>query len=90
MAVDALQMLGVRSYHAHRAAKTFRKHDEDSVRELAEMRHDQKAYFSTARERIRDLEQLLLSELEYGKESRDAGWDTESLRGEFGEREADE
>jgi voltage-gated potassium channel Kch len=86
MAVDALRMMGLRSYHAHRASKTFRKHDEDSVRELALMRHDQKAYFSTARQRIRDLEQIILAELQDAGESRDLGWDTDSLRKEFGKQ----
>jgi voltage-gated potassium channel Kch len=90
MAVDALKILGLRSYHAHRTAKTFQRHDEDSVRELAQMRHDRKAYISMARERIQDLEQLLLSELEDSGESRDAGWDTESLREELGRHQAED
>jgi monovalent cation:proton antiporter-2 (CPA2) family protein len=85
MGVDALHMLGLRAYQAHRAAKTFRRHDEASVRELGQMRHDRKAYFSAAREQIRSLEELLLSELESPGEERDAGWDTESLREELGE-----
>lgn len=84
MGVDALRLLGVRSFHAHRAARTFRRHDEDSVRELAQMRHDKRAYLSAARQRIQDLEEILLAELKDAGETRDAGWDTESLRGEFG------
>ena len=83
LAVDALGMLGVRRFHAHRSARTFRRHDEKSVEELAAMRHDRKAYISTARQRIRDLEQILLAELQIEGESRDAGWDTDSLRDEF-------
>jgi monovalent cation:proton antiporter-2 (CPA2) family protein len=86
MGVDALRLLGLRSFHAHRAAKMFRRHDEDSVRELSEIRHDRSAYLSAAKERIRDLEEILLSEVKDTGESRDAGWDTESLREEFGER----
>ena len=62
----------------------FRKHDEASVRELGQMRHDRKAYVSAARERIGALEELLLSEL-HAEEERDAGWDTDSLQAEFGE-----
>ena len=81
--VDALRLLGRRGHQAHRAARTFRKHDEDSVRELGKMRDDRKAYFSAARERIQSLEELLLSEVEGGTEDRDAGWDTESLQEEF-------
>jgi hypothetical protein len=63
----------------------FRRHDEESVRDLGKMRHDRKAYFSEARERIQSLEELLLSEVEGPGEERDAGWDTESLREEFGD-----
>ena len=45
------------------------------------------AYFGAARERISALEELMLSELESEGEERDAGWDTESLREEFGQPE---
>jgi monovalent cation:proton antiporter-2 (CPA2) family protein len=83
MGIDALSLLGLRSYHAHRMAKTFRLHDEEALRELSGMRHDRKQYFTAARRSIRDLEQLLLSELEDPGVSRDAGWDTDSLREEF-------
>ncbi|MEJ2547687.1 MAG: monovalent cation:proton antiporter-2 (CPA2) family protein [Gemmatimonadota bacterium] len=82
--VDALRLLGRRGHQAHRAARTFRKHDEASVRELGKMRDDRKAYFSAARERIQALEELLLSEVEGPAEDRDAGWDTDSLREEYG------
>jgi glutathione-regulated potassium-efflux system protein KefB len=79
---DALRDLGFRAYQAHRASKTFRQHDEDSIAELRHLRHDQKSYISQARQRIEDLEQLLLSELADMEEHRDAGWDTESMREE--------
>ena len=78
--IDALRLLGRRGHQAHRAARTFRRHDEESVRELGAMRHDRRAYFSAARERIESLEELLLSEVEGPTEERDAGWDTDSLR----------
>ena len=83
--VDALRLLGRRAYQAVRAAHKFRAHDEEAVRELAEMRHDQKLYLHTARQRIGDLEALLLSDLEDSGETRDQGWDTETLRKEFGD-----
>jgi voltage-gated potassium channel Kch len=89
MAVDALRKLGLRAHHAHRASKTFRKHDEESVHELAQMRHDKTAYFTTARQRIRDLEHILLAELKDAGENRDAGWDTESRQEEFGPKPED-
>jgi voltage-gated potassium channel Kch len=81
---DALRELGFRSYQAYRASKTFRQHDEDSIDDLRHLRHDQTSYISQARQRIEDLEQLLLSELQDREEHRDAGWDTESMREEFG------
>jgi monovalent cation:proton antiporter-2 (CPA2) family protein len=84
MGIDVLRMLGLRGFHAYRSARMFRKHDEESVRELASMRHDKKAYFTAARQRIEDLEKILLSELEGEGTERDAGWDTETLREEFG------
>jgi Kef-type K+ transport system membrane component KefB/voltage-gated potassium channel Kch len=84
LAVDALRHLGRPAHQAHRAAKTFLRHDEDSVRELWRMRHDRSAYLSAARERISAMEQLMLSERDTEGEERDAGWDTESLRKEYG------
>jgi monovalent cation:proton antiporter-2 (CPA2) family protein len=85
LGVDALRLLGVRAYHAFRSARTFRRHDEESVRELALMRHDRTTYIDTARQRISDLEELLLSDLKGHNEMVDFGWDAESLRREFGE-----
>ncbi len=89
LGVDALRLLGARSYRAHRAARTFRRHDEESVVELAQMRHDRGRYLSEARQRIQALEQTLLDELRWEPDDRDAGWDTESLRDEFGRLQAD-
>ncbi len=90
MGIDVLRMMGLRGFHAHRSARLFRKHDEQSVRELASMRHDQKAYFTVARQRIKDLEQILLLELEGKGQERDVGWDTEALRKEFGGKSTDD
>ena len=85
--VEALRLLGFRGYQAHRAARTFRRHDEEALRELAAMRHDTSLYINTARQRIRDLEDLLLSDLEDSGDTRDAGWDTGSLRQEYADPE---
>jgi monovalent cation:proton antiporter-2 (CPA2) family protein len=82
--IDVLRTLGFRSYQAHRATKTFRHHDEDSIEILRHLRHDRKTYISHARQRIEDLEELLLSELRDTGEHHDAGWDTASMREEFG------
>lgn len=82
--VDALRLLGYRAYQAQRAAQTFRRHDERSVRELTSLRHDRAAYLDRARAAIHDLEETLRGELERREEGRDLGWDAESLRAEFG------
>jgi Kef-type K+ transport system membrane component KefB/voltage-gated potassium channel Kch len=87
LGVDALRFLGHPAHQTHRAARTFFLHDEESVRELGQMRHDRAAYFGAARERISALEELMLSELDAEGEERDAGWDTESLREDFGEND---
>jgi CPA2 family monovalent cation:H+ antiporter-2/glutathione-regulated potassium-efflux system ancillary protein KefC/glutathione-regulated potassium-efflux system protein KefB len=83
--IDILRALGFRSHQAHRATKTFRYHDEESINELRHLRHDSKTYLSLARQRIEDLEQLLLSELGEAEEHHDAGWDTTFMRDKFGE-----
>jgi voltage-gated potassium channel Kch len=85
MGVDALRCLGYPAYAARRAALRFRRHDEESVRELGSMRHDRKVYISAARERIHSLEELMLEEIEqHIDEERDGSWDADSLRKEFG------
>ncbi len=85
MGIDALRMLGFRGYQARRAANKFRCLDEDGVRELATMRHDRQRYINRARRRIQDLESLLQRDLKSVEEERDAGWDVESVRREFGD-----
>jgi len=84
MGVDVLRQLGFRAFQANRAARTFHRHDEQYLRELAEMRHDKKSYISNAKQRIKDLEETLLAELNDPGDNRDAGWDTDSLRRDFG------
>jgi monovalent cation:proton antiporter-2 (CPA2) family protein len=84
MGRDALRQLGFRSFQAFRTAKTFRRHDEESVQDLAGMRHDEESYLSLARQRIHNLEEVLLGELKHRSSTRDVGWDTESLIQEFG------
>jgi len=83
MGVDALRLMGQRAYHAERAARVFRRYDEDALSELAAVRQDRKQYFSTARRRIRELEQLLKSD-KNDRWLKDVGegWDAETLRRE--------
>jgi voltage-gated potassium channel Kch len=86
MGTDALRMLGFRAYHAQRAAQTFLRYDEASLRQLAEVRGDRVLYLNTARQRIAELERILQSDLNIQSQDRDDGWDSESLREDFGRR----
>jgi CPA2 family monovalent cation:H+ antiporter-2/glutathione-regulated potassium-efflux system ancillary protein KefC/glutathione-regulated potassium-efflux system protein KefB len=85
--VDALCMLGFRRHQALRATRKFRGHDESSVRELAGMRKDRKAYILRARELIQSVEQMIRSEVEQGRRPElDAAWDATGLIEEHRER----
>ncbi len=85
LAADALCHLGHRKFQTHRAIKTFRKHDDIYLYELAEMRHDKKELIRGAKQRIEDLETLLLTEIENIGKDKDLGWDATTLIEEFGE-----
>ena len=79
---DALRMMGVRAYRAHRASQRFFRHDEESVRELTERRADAAVYVNLARQRILALEQMFEADRSELPLERDSGWDAESLREE--------
>lgn len=83
MGVESLTVLGFRKNQTHRAAKTFRKHDERYLRELAKMRDNQKEYINAAKQRIIDLEKLMITEIDNIGKDKDMGWDATSLRAEF-------
>lgn len=89
MGTDALRLLGFRAYQAQRAAQTFLRHDEESLRELTARRADRTVYINTARQHIADLEQILLADLQDRGLERDLGWDAESLREEVRQRSFD-
>ncbi len=84
--VDAMSMLGFRTFAATRSAHRFRCHDEESLREMASVRHDKQRYLSRARERIRMLEETMKKAHQETAEQRSVGWDVDSLRLEFGGR----
>jgi monovalent cation:proton antiporter-2 (CPA2) family protein len=86
MGTDALRMMGFRAYQARRAADQFMRWDEKAMVELTQQRNDEGSYLQAARQRIEDLERRMIADLEAVDEDRDAGWDAESLRREFGER----
>ncbi|MCX6952056.1 MAG: cation:proton antiporter, partial [Verrucomicrobia bacterium] len=76
LGVDVLRTLGFRGHQAVRAARIFRKHDEDSVRELAEFWEDDDKYFSEARKRMEAFDRMFASDIpgEHRKEG-DRAWD---------------
>jgi monovalent cation:H+ antiporter-2, CPA2 family len=83
MGVDALQLLGRRSYQAHRSANIFRKHDDRALKHLSAIRDDRKQYINLAREKIEELEKFIEADIQNRNLDRDAGWDVESLKEEF-------
>lgn len=63
LGVDALQALGMPQQRAIRAAQIFRKHDNESVREMAGIdENDMKGYVSMARRHIANLESALAAD----------------------------
>ncbi|NNF04922.1 MAG: potassium transporter [Rhodothermales bacterium] len=82
---EALQTLGYRAYESHRVARRFRRHDERNLHELTGLRAESRdRYISEARRRIADLEDVLRTDLTETDVARDAAWDDETLREEFG------
>ena len=82
--IDTLTTLGFRSYQAQRVTKTFRHHDVEATDILRHARHDKKNFISISRQRIEDLEQLMLSELRDTEDHLDTGWDISYVMEEFG------
>ena len=80
MGVEALKLLGVRSYKAHRAAHTFKHHDEQALREMADIFTDEKVLVARSRQLARDLEQLLRSDDQDLVNEVDRAWDISALR----------
>jgi monovalent cation:proton antiporter-2 (CPA2) family protein len=81
MGYAALRALGHRSFHARRAVQAFRAHDDHGVRALATHWGDDASYFSAARARIAETEQLL-ARIEFVDRHFDLAWDNTTLREE--------
>jgi monovalent cation:proton antiporter-2 (CPA2) family protein len=80
LGVDAMKLLGYRSYTVKRLARTFLKHDEMNLKKLASIRN-QDEYISAARQYIEEIELIVQADAE-GPALFDAGWDAETLREE--------
>jgi voltage-gated potassium channel Kch len=59
---QALTLLGVPPHRAHRMSRSFRKYDEQFMRETALRRREQEDWIQFARAQNRDLEQVLAAE----------------------------
>lgn len=81
--VDALKLLGVRAYRAHRAGRRFRRRDEAFLREFAG-RHRDEDFVMRVRRRITEVEEILRREQARDRDWGDAdhGWDVSNLRAE--------
>ncbi len=77
MGVDALTILGYRTYTAKRLARVFLKHDEASLKQLAAIRN-QDEYIVTAKQYIEELELIIQADAEGSKLS-NADWDATTL-----------
>jgi voltage-gated potassium channel Kch len=76
LSVQALRLLGFGAYRAHRAARTFKAYDEESVRHLAAfVNADEKDFLGEVRRRVRFLDELFEAERSGQPFSDDAGWD---------------
>ncbi|MBA3392159.1 MAG: cation:proton antiporter [Deltaproteobacteria bacterium] len=77
--IAALIKVGFRSYTAHRLAKRWRDHEEQTLEELGK-HWGTKDYFARARMAMEEAERLMRHEDPTVYVERDAAWDNESLR----------
>lgn len=82
MGVEALKLLGVRSYKAHRAAQTFKEHDKQALQEMAQIMGDETVLIARSRQLSEELEQILRSDNRDLAHEVDRAWDITSLRQE--------
>ena len=62
--VDVLKILGHSKLEATQSAKTFFTHDERTLKFLASMKNNDEEYINAAREKIEELEKLILADRE--------------------------
>jgi monovalent cation:proton antiporter-2 (CPA2) family protein len=83
LGVEALKLLGIRAHRAHRSARTFKRHDEQAIQEMAHLTEDETVLIARSRQLAEELEQILRSDTrgEITPEV-DRAWDISSLRKE--------
>lgn len=84
MGAEALTQMGFRQYQIGRSLKLFRKKDERMVKELSELRHHQGDFITSTKQRIEDMETMMKNDINRYTKDKDMGWDTASLKAEFG------
>jgi len=82
MGADALNLLGHRAYASYRAAQTFLRHDEQTIKGFSASRDDKKTYFSNARDRMDELSKQLQIDRVAQWQNGDSGWEASSMREE--------
>lgn len=85
MGEEASSMLGYRKHQVHRTLKKFRSHDERLIERMAKEQHESKSFVQAIRKNIQDLELMMLEDQEKEAQDKDLGWDTESLKKEYGD-----
>lgn len=80
MGVDVLIKLGKRAYSVYRAGQQFMKYDEESMKELYKVKHDENLYISATRQQIEMQEDLLKNDLKQKPNLDDHAWDSEELK----------
>jgi CPA2 family monovalent cation:H+ antiporter-2 len=88
LAVDVLGKLGQRHYTASRQGQKFIQYDEDTVKTMAEHRHDMKQYVIKAREAFKLQEDLLSEDIMTEKGISDHSWDSEQIREVINKKDA--
>ncbi len=76
----ALRYLGVRAHRAHRVARAFSRRDLQVAHEIAAVHQDEKAFVSTVRRSLSEMEDHFDSERTQLDRSVDEAWDTTDLR----------
>jgi len=80
LGTSALRHLGFHGYQAHRAALTFKHHDEKTLIDLHEHWGDEKTFLIQMQERNQDLIDLLSSDEEELEENMDHSWERPSTK----------
>lgn len=80
LGTSALRHLGFHGYQAHRAALTFKHHDEKTLIDLHEHWGDEKTFLIQMQERNQDLIDLLSSDEEELEENIDHSWERPSTK----------